>query len=154
MKISLGVDHGALGLRQAILEHLQKSGHQVIDHGTHDASSVDYPDFAKLVGEDVLAGRAERGVLACTSGIGMSMAANKIPGIRAALIHFDDEAALCRQHNHANVVVFGQIHTTAYEVARLLDIYLASETQTGRHERRVGKLGALDGSACALPPSQ
>lgn len=139
MKISLGVDHGALGLREALLKHLQANGHTVTDHGTYTADSVDYPDFASKVCEDVTSGRADCGVLCCTTGIGMSMSANKVPGIRAALLHFESEAALTRRHNHANVACFGAHHTTTYEACRILDTFLANEFEGGRHERRVNK---------------
>ncbi|MEY2999945.1 MAG: hypothetical protein RL648_159, partial [Verrucomicrobiota bacterium] len=115
MNISLGCDHGALSLRQPVLDFLALQGHEVIDHGTFTADSVDYPDYARLVCEDLLNGSADFGILICTTGIGMSMAANKWPGIRAALVHHEDEAELTRRHNHANVLCLGALHTTAYE---------------------------------------
>ncbi|MCC5833237.1 MAG: ribose 5-phosphate isomerase B [Opitutales bacterium] len=139
MNISLGVDHGALGLREALLEHLQANGHTVIDHGTHSADSVDYPDYATKVCDDVNTGKADCGVLCCTTGIGMSMSANKVPGIRAALLHFESEAALTRRHNNANVACFGAHHTTPYEACRIIDTFLANKFEGGRHERRVHK---------------
>jgi len=143
MKISLGADHGAFDLREAILAALTEAGHEVIDHGAHSRDSVDYPDFAKAVGLDVTSGRAQLGICCCTTGIGISIAANKIPGIRAALVKFDDEAALARRHNKANVLCFGQLHTTAYEARRLIDIFLKAEFEGGRHERRVNKIDSI-----------
>lgn len=144
MKISLGVDHGALQLRESLLRHLTESGHEVLDHGTDSPDSVDYPDFSKRVCEDVVAGRAEIGILCCTTGIGMSISANKIPGIRAACVHFEDEAALTRRHNKANVLCMGGLHTTSYEAARLADTFIASSFEGGRHQRRVAKFTAWE----------
>lgn len=144
MKISLGVDHGALQLREALLNHLQAAGHTVIDHGTRSADSVDYPDYAARVCQDVTTGQAECGILCCTTGIGMSMSANKVSGIRAALLHFENEASLTRRHNNANVACFGAHHTTPYEACRLIDIFLANEFEGGRHERRVKKFSQTE----------
>lgn len=146
MKISLGVDHGAFALRQSILAHLKEEGHQVIDHGTHSLDSVDYPDFAAKVAADVAGGQADLGILCCTTGIGMGIAANKVPGVRAAICHFEDEAALCRRHNNANVLCLGGMHTTAYEAARLVDTFLNAEFEGGRHARRVGKFSSWESS--------
>lgn len=139
MKLSIGVDHGALNLRESLLEQLRQAGHEIIDHGAESADSVDYPDFAQKVCEDVLAGRAECGILGCTSGIGMSMSANKIPGIRAALVHYEDEAELTRRHNNANVICLGALHTTGYEAVRLVNSFLTANFEGGRHARRVDK---------------
>lgn len=139
MKISFGCDHGALSLRQPVLEWLHLNGHEVVDHGTHTADSVDYPDYAQRVCADVQGSVAETGILICTTGIGMSMAANKCPGIRAALVHHEDEAELTRRHNHANVLCLGALHTTAYEATRLIEIFLRTPTEGGRHARRVAK---------------
>lgn len=139
MKISIGFDHGAIPLRKALLEHLKSQGHELVDHGTDSTESVDYPDYAHLVSGDVAAGRVEAGILCCTTGIGMSIAANKIKGVRAAVVKFEDEAALTRQHNNANVLCLGAHHTTPYEALRLADIFLRSNFEGGRHERRVNK---------------
>ncbi len=140
MKISIGADHGGISLRSALTAALQQAGHTVIDHGTFSAESVDYPDFSSLVGSDVVEQRAERGILICKTGIGMSIAANKIAGIRAALVHFEDEASLCRRHNNANVIVFGAGHTVPEQAVRFAQIFLAAEFEGGRHQRRVDKL--------------
>lgn len=139
MKISIGFDHGAIPLRAPLLEHLSACGHDLVDHGTDSTESVDYPDYADLVCEDVVKGRVEVGILCCTTGIGMSIAANKIKGIRAATIKFEDEAALTRQHNNANVLCLGAHHTTPYEAVRLADVFLESSFEGGRHARRVNK---------------
>ena len=139
MKLSIGVDHGALNLRESLLEQLRAAGHEVIDHGASSTESVDYPDFAQKVCEDVTTGRAECGILCCTTGIGMSMSANKYPGIRAALVHFENEADLTRRHNNANVICLGAHHTTGYEAGRLVNTFLSSTFEGGRHARRVDK---------------
>lgn len=140
MIISLGVDHGAFNLREVLLTYLKENGYQVIDHGTYTPDSVDYPDFAHAVADDVVNGRADFGVLCCTTGIGMSIAANKVNGIRAALVHYEEDAALCRRHNHANIICMGALHTTAYEARRMVEVFLKSSTEGGRHERRVAKM--------------
>lgn len=140
MKISIGADHGGVELREALSKALKEKGHEVIDHGAFSLESVDYPDFASLVGEDVTSGRAERGILVCKTGIGMSIAANKVAGIRAALVHFADEAALCRQHNNANVIVFGSVYTLPEDAVTLAEIFLSTEFEGGRHQRRLDKL--------------
>jgi ribose 5-phosphate isomerase B len=142
MKVSIGFDHGAISLREAVLQVLKEAGHTVTDHGTDSPDSVDYPDFAREVTKDIVEGRSEAGILCCTTGIGMSMAANKVKGIRAALVRYEDEAALTRQHNNANVLCMGALHTTPYEAVRLVRSFLENAFIGGeqpRHARRVGK---------------
>lgn len=139
MIISIGFDHGAIPLREGLLASLREDGHELIDHGTDSSDSVDYPDYARLVCEDVRQERAEIGILCCSTGIGMSMAANKFPGIRAALVRYDDEAALTRRHNNANVLCMGGFHTTPYEARILARTFIQSSFEGGRHARRVGK---------------
>lgn len=143
MKISFACDHGALALREAIIDHLHQNNIEVIDHGTRSAESVDYPDFAHKVCEDIQTNRADMGILVCTTGIGMSMAANKFDGVRAALVHYEDQARLTRQHNHANVLCLGAMHTSTYEACRFIDIFLNTEPEGGRHARRVSKFCSL-----------
>ncbi|MGC9449848.1 MAG: ribose 5-phosphate isomerase B [Oceanipulchritudo sp.] len=151
MKVSIGFDHGAIGLREAVLRSLEEAGHEVTDHGTDSSESVDYPDYARDVTADIVEGRAEAGILCCTTGIGMSMAANKVKGIRAALVRYEDEAALTRQHNDANVLCMGALHTTPHEAARLVKAFLEN-TFTGadhpRHSRRVGKFMEWENTSC------
>lgn len=144
MKISIGADHGGLALKEVLVAHLQAAGHTVLDHGAFSDASVDYPDYARLVGLDVTSGQAERGILICTTGIGISIAANKLPGVRAALVNHEDEAALCRAHNHANIICFGQRHTTPFEAKHFTDIFLSTEPEAGRHTRRVEKIASLE----------
>ena len=148
MKISIGFDHGALQLRAPILEALNEGGHTITDHGTDSKDSVDYPDYAKLVADDVVSGQSDLGILCCTTGIGMSIAANKVKGIRAALVHHEDEASLTRRHNNANVLCLGAMHTSAVTAKRLVDVFLTSEFEGGRHERRVCKFIDLEGDSC------
>ena len=148
MKVSIGFDHGALGLRAPVIEKLSELQHEVADHGTDSPESVDYPDYARLVAEDVASGRADLGILCCTTGIGMSIAANKVDGVRAALVHHEDEAELTRRHNNSNILCLGALHTTAYDAKRLVEIFLKSEFEGGRHARRVDKFTALEGGSC------
>ena len=148
MNISIGFDHGALDLRAPVMETLQGLGHVVIDHGTDSAESVDYPDYARLVTDDVASGKADAGILCCTTGIGMSMAANKVKGIRAALVHYEDEAALTRKHNNANVLCLGSLHTKAEEASQLVTVFLANEFEGGRHDRRVCKFTDWENDSC------
>ncbi len=139
MKISVGADHGAVDLRARVVAFLGASGHEVVDHGTDSSESVDYPDFASKVGHDVAAGICDFGILMCTNGVGMSIAANKIAGVRAALIHSEDDAFYARSHNNANVICMGQRHHTPYDAERYLAVFLGTGFEGGRHARRVGK---------------
>jgi ribose 5-phosphate isomerase B len=143
MKISFGLDHGALALREPVLQFLREEGHTVIDHGTNSADSVDYPDYSALVCRDVLEKTADLGILACTTGIGMSIAANAFPGIRAALVLHEDSARLTREHNHSNVLCLDSLHTTPYMAKRLIKTWLEAEPEGGRHQRRVDKIASL-----------
>lgn len=141
MKISIGSDHGAVELRQALAHFLKQSAFTLIDHGTHSSTSVDYPDFAQLVGSDIVAGRAQYGILICTTGVGMSIAANKIVGIRAALVHNLIDAEFARRHNNANVICFGARHETPDQAIAYTKIFIDTHFESGnRHYRRVEKL--------------
>ena len=145
MKISIGADHGGVSLKKGLVESLARMGHEIVDHGTHGSESVDYPDYARAVYTDITEGRCERGILVCTSGIGMSMVANRIPGIRAALVHFPVDAASCRGHNDANVLCLGARNETAESAAELAHIFLETPFEGGRHSRRVNK---IEGCGC------
>src|SRR4051812_44757177 len=107
MKIAIAADHAGFALKEKLREELAKEGHDVADFGTGSAESCDYPDFARPVAHEVAEGRVDRGILVCSTGIGMAMAANKINGIRAAVVHFPEEARLTREHNDANVLTLG-----------------------------------------------
>ncbi len=144
MQIAVGSDHAGYTLKQALTEHLRSSGHQVDDCGTYSTERVDYPDFGVAVGQAVASGRAELGVCICGSGNGIAMAANKIPGIRAAVAHDATSARLARAHNDANVLCIGE-RLVGYEVAReALDAWLDATFEGGRHEARIAKLNALN----------
>ncbi len=142
MKISVGADHAGVDLKDSLAQALRAAGHEVFDRGTQGHDSVDYPDFAVAVGNDVAKGTAERGMLVCSTGIGISIAANKVHGVRAALCHNEDGAEFCRRHNDANVICFGQKYITPYMAQKMTMIFLNTAFEGGRHERRVGKITA------------
>jgi ribose 5-phosphate isomerase B len=140
MIIAIGSDHAGLPLKRALLSALEAQGHAVLDAGTHDDASVDYPDFAHEVAAKVAVGEAQFGVLVCGSGIGMSIAANRHPAIRAVVLHNTTEARLTRAHNDANIACFGA-RTTGVEVALdALATFLGTAFEGGRHERRIAKI--------------
>jgi len=138
--VAIGADHAGYGLKTILVGELAALGHQALDLGTGDEESVDYPDFAEAVVAALKAGRAARGVLVCGSGIGMSIAANRHPGIRAALCHDVESARLARQHNNANVLVLGARRIDAETAKQCLKVFLTTEFEAGRHARRVAKL--------------
>ncbi len=144
MKIAIGADHAGFVLKEKIKEKLLREGHQVEDVGTHSSESVDYPDFARQVAAKVSSGEAERGILVCYTGVGMSIAANKVPGVRAALGVNTEEVQLTRRHNNANVLTLGAILTTPEAAAPLVDAFLNTEFEGGRHARRVQKITDLE----------
>lgn len=145
--IAIGADHGGYILKQSLIAHLQKAGVSVTDCGSNSSDSVDYPDFGKAVAEMVCVGEAATGVLICRTGIGMSMTANKLPGIRAAVLSDAATAAIARSHNDANVVCLAG-ETPADTAAAIVDAFLNTSFEGGRHERRVGKMESASG-ACA-----
>ncbi|MFN3410276.1 MAG: ribose 5-phosphate isomerase B [Limisphaerales bacterium] len=137
---ALGADHGGFALKEELKRHLEARGINFVDLGTHSAESTDYPDYARAVAEMVAAGRAELGLLVCTTGIGMCITANKVDGIRAALVHDPATAALTRQHNDSNVLCLAG-KTTPVEAARaIVDAFLGAQFEGGRHARRVNKI--------------
>ena len=140
VKFAIGSDHGGLELKKALKQKLQSLGLPCKDFGTQTTDSVDYPDFAKAVAESVSSGQAEFGLLVCTTGIGMSIAANKYSGIRAALVWNEDLAAICRSHNNANILCLGERLVSPELGVKILEAFLKAEFQGGRHERRVDKL--------------
>jgi len=139
--IALAADHGGFELKRALGRALSDKGFNVVDCGTDDAQSVDYPDYAEKLVHAISAGRASRGVLLCGSGIGMSIAANRHPGIRAALVHDVETARLAREHNDANVLVMGGRLISEELAKRCLETFLTTPFAGGRHARRVEKLG-------------
>jgi ribose 5-phosphate isomerase B len=138
--IAVASDHAGLDLKEILKRDLQEAGHEVLDLGTNSAQSVDYPDFGRAMADAIASGRAGRGVLVCGTGIGISIAANRNPQVRAALVHDVTTARLSRLHNDANVVAFGQ-RVIGVETAReALKAFLETKWEGGRHAARVEKL--------------
>ena len=144
MKLMIGSDHGGFELKQEVIKHLEELGHEVTDVGCYDPSSCDYPDIAKSGCEKITSGECERGILICGTGIGISMAANKIKGIRAACCSDTYSAKYTRLHNDANVLCFGGRVVGGGLACELVDAYLSVEFEGGRHQRRVDKIMALE----------
>jgi ribose 5-phosphate isomerase B len=145
MRVAFGSDHAGFALKELLRAEVAALGHEVVDLGTFDGTtSVDYPDFGAAVGRAVAGGQAELGVCTCGSGIGISIAANKVPGIRAALVHDVTTATLARQHGHANVVCLGARTTGAAVATDALHAFLNATEEHGRHDRRIAKLADLD----------
>ncbi len=144
MKISLACDHGALALKGAVRKHLEDLGHEVVDFGTDTPDSCDYADFGIPAAKAVASGDCERGILLCTTGIGMSMTANKVRGVRCALLSDLMSARLTRQHNDANVIAMGAGVVGEKLALEIVDVFLATEFQGGRHQRRIDKFMALE----------
>jgi ribose 5-phosphate isomerase B len=141
MRIAVGSDHGGYALKTAIAAHLTAAGHDVDDLGTDSAEvSVDYPVYGRAVGEAVAHGPAECGVCVCGSGIGIGIAANKVPGIRAAVVHDVTSARLARRHNDANVLCLGERTTGRATALESVDAFLAVEFEGGRHQRRIDQI--------------
>ena len=140
MKYFIGTDHAGFAVKPFIIEYLQKKGIEVEDLGTYSSESVDYPDFAHKVAEAVLANEGTKGILVCGSGIGMSLAANKHKGIRAALCHNAYTAEMARRHNDANILCFGERVVGVGVIESILESWLTHEFEGGRHERRVKKI--------------
>src|SRR5712671_4248988 len=144
MKIALGADHAGYELKDKIKLHLQQQGIDVRDEGTSSAESVDYPDYARAVAHEVSEQRADFGILVCGSGIGMAIAANKVPGIRAANVSSEYEAQMSREHNNANVLALGARILKEDTAFRIVDKWLSTQFAGGRHERRVEKITAIE----------
>jgi ribose 5-phosphate isomerase B len=152
MRIAIGADHAGFVLKQHLRRSLEEKGHEVIDEGTYSEESCDYPDYANAVARDVAAGKAGRGVLVCSTGVGMSIAANKIPGIRAALGTNIDEVRLVRSHNDANVLTLGAKYLDGAAADSLVDVFLAAEFDGGRHARRLAKISAIERNGTGKGP--
>jgi len=144
--IAVGSDHAGYSLKQRLATELRTLGHEVLDLGAHDAGRVDYPDFGAAVGRSVAGAEADLGVCVCGSGIGIAMAANKVPGVRAAPVHDATSARLARQHNDANVLCFGERLLDPDVASEAVRAWLDAEFEGGRHVGRVAKLAELDGS--------
>mgnify|MGYP006307046933 CR=1 FL=1 len=144
MHIAIGSDHGGYELKQAIAEFLIAESYQVLDLGVHSPESVDYPDIAALVARAIAAGEAQRGILICGTGIGVSMASNKVRGVRAALCTDCYMARMAREHNDAHILCLGGRVLGAGSALDIVQVFLDSEFQGGRHARRVNKINALE----------
>lgn len=146
MKIAIGSDHGALALKNAVAEHLRQRGYAVADVGTYTSDSCDYPDYAAEAARLVASGDCERGIVLCTTGIGVSIAANKVRGIRCALLGDLMSARLTRQHNDTNMMALGAAVTGEGLALEIVDTWLDTEFSHGeRHQRRIDKVMALEG---------
>ncbi len=144
MKIGIGSDHAGCGMKAHIIRHLTAAGHEVVDFGTNDPGvSVDYPVYAARVSREVASGNLELGVLVCGTGIGMSIAANKVDGIRAALVHDVIAARMARQHNNANVVALGARLIAPEYAVELLDTFLSTQFEV-RHQRRLDIISQIE----------
>jgi ribose 5-phosphate isomerase B len=149
MVVALGADHAGYELKEALKGTLDARGVAWRDVGTTGSASVDYPDYAARVADAVAGGQAERGILVCGSGVGMAIAANKVPGIRASVITDVEAAVLAREHNDLNVLTLGARRTSPEEAARIVGAFLDTPFAGGRHAARVQKIAALDARAHA-----
>lgn len=142
-RIAAGADHAGVQLKDELVAHLRDLGHDVVDCGTHGPDRVDYPDFGEAVARKVATGEAEMGLCVCGTGIGIAMAANKVPGVRAATVHDVTSARLTREHNDANVICLGE-RLVGPELAKdALETFLEASFEEGRHIPRVAKIDAL-----------
>jgi len=145
MKVAIGADHAGFAAKEQLKPVLRALGHEVSDLGTASEASCDYPDFAEQVARAVAGGGADRGVLICGTGIGMAMTANKVPGVRAAVVTDEKTAELSRQHNDANVFCAGARVLPVVKIAEALKVWLQTSFEGGRHARRVEKITKLEG---------
>jgi ribose 5-phosphate isomerase B len=145
MKIAIACDHGGYDLKENLAEYLREQGHEVKDFGSYSKESIDYPDFIFPAAEAVAGGEFERGVVVCTTGIGVSICANKVAGIRCALCSDEYSARMTRMHNDTNMIAFGGNVTTAVRAREMLDIWLKTPFSNGeRHCRRIDKISAYE----------
>lgn len=140
MKIAVASDHAGFEMKDFIAKSLLQKGFDVLDLGTSDCSSVDYPTYADKMAANILARKADLGILVCGTGIGISIRANRHKGIRAALLYSDEVAQMAKQHNDANVIVFGGRTMDKNDVLRRIDIFLNTQFEGGRHQRRIDLL--------------
>ena len=146
MKIAIGCDHGALALKNALIPHLEKQGYEVKDFGTYTLDSCDYPDFAGAAAKAVAAGECDKGIVLCTTGIGVSITANKVPGIRCALLSDVTSARMTREHNDTNMMAMGAAVVEQALAFQIVDTWLTTEFSQGeRHQRRIDKMMAYEG---------
>jgi ribose 5-phosphate isomerase B len=146
MRIAVGSDHRGYSVKTKIVELLERLGQEVIDDGVHDNESADYPDVARVVAKRISQGEVDRGILICGTGIGMSIAANKFPGVRAATCHDDLTAEMSRRHNDLNVLCLSADMLGERLIDRMIEIWLKTEFEGGRHARRLEKIGEIEHS--------
>jgi len=144
MKIAIGADHAGFSLKEKLRHRLAGEGHEVVDYGAASDASCDYPDFAQPVAREVAGGRSDRGILVCSTGIGMAMAANKVDGVRAAPAMNADEVHLTREHNDANVLTIGAKYLDEEQALHLVHVFLETQFAGGRHARRIAKIAQLE----------
>jgi ribose 5-phosphate isomerase B len=153
MRIAVGSDHAGYDLKAALGKHLADGGHEVVDLGANSPDvSVDYPNFGEAVGQAVVGGQVDLGLCVCGTGIGISIAANKVPGIRAALVHDVTTAGLAREHNDANVICFGGRTTGIIVATEALDTFLGTAYAGGRHQRRIDEITQYEASRTTDQP--
>ena len=143
MKIAMGCDHGGYALKCELAKYLEEQGHEIQDFGCYSTESCDYPEFGEAAARAVASGECERGIVICTTGIGISIAANKVRGIRCAHCADTLEAEMTRRHNDANMMALGAGFTGPVLAKRMAEVFLSTEFEGGRHARRVGKLDAI-----------
>lgn len=144
MKIALACDHGGLNLKNSVSVYLKEHGYEVVDFGTTSTDSCDYPDYALPAAEAVASGECDKGILICSTGIGVSIVANKVPGVRCAHCHDVYCAEFTRRHNNANVLAMGEKVVGAGYALQIVETFLTTEFEGGRHERRVNKITAIE----------
>ncbi|MCP4632668.1 MAG: ribose 5-phosphate isomerase B [candidate division Zixibacteria bacterium] len=147
MNIAIGSDHAGLELKDKVIDYLKSKGLDVTNHGTDSKESTDYPEYAYKVTKDVIEGRSDKGILICWTGNGMVITANKVKGIRAGLCLNERMAELTRQHNDANVLCLASLFTKSEEAYKIIDKFLTSEFEGGRHSRRVSKIEKIENGA-------
>ena len=144
MKIAIGCDHGALDLKNKVIAHLTAKGYEVVNFGTDTLDSCDYPDFAAPAAKAVASGECEKGIVLCTTGIGVSITANKVKGIRCALLSDVMSARMTRQHNDTNMMAIGAAVVGQMLALEIIDTWLGTDYEGGRHQRRIDKMMALE----------
>jgi ribose 5-phosphate isomerase B len=144
MKLAIGSDHAGYEMKEEIKKYLEEKGYEVKDYGTNSTESCDYPEFGEKVGRAVASGECEEGVLVCGTGIGISLAANKVKGIRAAVCSEPVSARLAKQHNNANIIAFGARIVGMEEAKGIVDAFLSAEFLGGRHEKRVNMISDIE----------
>lgn len=148
MRIIIGSDHAGFALKETVKSYLSSAGYRVFDAGTHREESVDYPDYGVLAAERVSSGEFEKGILICGSGVGMTIVANKFPGIRAALCLDEETAGLSRQHNDSNILVLAGRKTEPAAAERIVKAWLETPFEGGRHQKRLDKIRQIEQRLC------